>query len=123
MPTYKEIYAKSACNKLKTSRFPFDLDLNIYRGCEHGCKYCYAIYSHDYLGVEKYYEDIYIKINIVEILERELSKKKSERKIINLGSVTDSYQQLEKKYKLMPDILRLMIKYKNPFNQVRFNFA
>ncbi len=114
MPTYKEIYTKSACNKLKTSRFPFDLDLNIYRGCEHGCKYCYAIYSHDYLGDEKYYEDIYIKINIVEMLERELSKKKSKRKIINLGSVTDSYQQLENTYKLMPDILSLMIKYKNP---------
>jgi len=114
MPTYKEIYAKSACNKLKNSKYPFDLDLNIYRGCEHGCKYCYAIYSHDYLGSDKYYEDIYIKINIAEMLERELSKKNSKRKVINLGSVTDSYQELEKTYKLMPDILRLMIKYKNP---------
>lgn len=116
MPIYKEISSKSACNKLKNSKLklPFNWDLNIYRGCEHGCKYCYAIYSHDYLGNGEYFNDIYVKTNIAELLDRELSKKSWKQEVINIGGVTDSYQKAEEKYKLMPDILRLMIKYKNP---------
>lgn len=88
---FKEIYCKAALNRLKR-RFPYRWDLNIYRGCEHGCKYCYALYSHDYLGAKDYYNDIYVKINIVEQLERQLSHPEWKREIVNIGGVTDSYQ-------------------------------
>lgn len=110
---YKEIICSEACNKLKR-KIPYSWDLNIYRGCKHGCKYCYAIYSHQYLEAEEYFDDIYIKTNIVEQLERQLNSPSWKREIVNIGGITDSYQPVEKVYKLMPDILRLMIKYKTP---------
>lgn len=108
-----EIQCHQACNKLKR-KVPFSWDLNIYRGCQHGCVYCYAMYSHDYLKAESYFEDIYVKTNIVEQLEMQLSSSSWKREVVNIGGVTDSYQPLEAKYKFMPDILRLMIKYKTP---------
>lgn len=115
MASYTEMTCSVACNKLKR-KVPYAWDLNIYRGCEHGCKYCYAIYSHDYLNSSstKYSEDIYVKTNIVEQLEKQLSSPSWKREVVNIGGVTDSYQPAEKTYKLMPDILRLMIKYRTP---------
>lgn len=113
MAKYNEINCEVACNKLKR-KIPFAWDLNIYRGCEHGCKYCYAMYSHDYLGSEQYFEDIYVKTNVVEQLEKQLMSTSWKREVVNIGGVTDSYQPIEAQYKLMPDILRLLIKYKTP---------
>ncbi|HEX2974906.1 MAG TPA: radical SAM protein [Bacteroidales bacterium] len=113
MANYKEMSCSTACNRLKR-KIPYGWDLNIYRGCEHGCKYCYAMYSHQYLDSEQYFDDIYIKTNIVELLEQQLSSPSWKREVINIGGVTDSYQPIEAQYKLMPDILRLMIKYKTP---------
>ena len=110
---YKEIYCKTALNPLKR-RFPYRWDLNIYRGCEHGCRYCYAIYSHDYLGSKDYYREIFVKTNIVEKLERELSAPDWKREIVNIGGVTDSYQPAEEHYTLMPEILKLLIRFKTP---------
>ncbi|MBN2165638.1 MAG: radical SAM protein, partial [Marinilabiliaceae bacterium] len=95
-------------------KFPYGWDLNIYRGCEHKCQYCYAMYSHEYLNDDNFAENIYIKTNIVEKLEKELSSKTWKREIINIGGVTDSYQPCEANYKLMPEILKLLIKYKTP---------
>jgi len=113
--TYNEIQAQSALNKLKR-KIPYGWDLNIYRGCAHGCKYCYAMYSHDYLGSNgnKFARDIYVKKNIVEELEKELAAPSWQREVINIGGVTDSYQPAEAKYQLMPQILKLLIKYKTP---------
>lgn len=113
MANYNEMTCSIACNKLKR-KIPFAWDLNIYRGCEHGCKYCYAMYSHQYLDSEQYFDDIYIKTNIVELLEQQLGSPSWKREVINIGGVTDSYQPIEAQYKLMPDILRLLIKYKTP---------
>jgi DNA repair photolyase len=113
MAIYKEMTCKAACNKLKR-KVPFAWDLNIYRGCEHGCKYCYAMYSHDYLGSEEYFRDIYVKTDIADKLERQLASSSWKREIVNIGGVTDSYQPAEEAYKLMPDILKLMIKYQTP---------
>jgi len=72
------------------------------------------MYSHQYLDSELYFEDIYVKTNIVEQLEQQLSCPSWKREVVNIGGVTDSYQPIEAQYKLMPDILRLMIKYKTP---------
>lgn len=113
MPNYKEMTCTVACNQLKR-KIPFAWDLNLYRGCEHGCKYCYAMYSHAYLGSEEFFKDIYIKTNIVEELEKQLGSPSWKREVVNIGGVTDSYQPIEEKYRLMPEILKLMIKYKTP---------
>ncbi|MGE0077668.1 MAG: radical SAM protein [Bacteroidales bacterium] len=108
-----ETECSNALNELKR-KIPYGWDLNIYRGCEHGCKYCYAIYSHDYLNDNGYFENVYVKTNIVEKLENELRSKSWKHEVINIGGVTDSYQPLEKNYAIMPQILKLLIKYKTP---------
>ncbi len=101
-------------NKLKR-KIPYGWDLNIYRGCQHRCKYCFAIYTHKYLDDENnYFNTIFVKSNIVEALEQELRSKSWKREIVNLGGVTDNYQPAEETYRLMPDILKLFIKYKTP---------
>ncbi len=110
---YKEISCEIALNQLKR-RIPYSWDLNVYRGCEHGCKYCYAIYTHDYIGSDNYFGDIYVKTNIIEQLEKQLSNPNWKREIVNIGGVTDSYQPAEEHYKLMPQILKLLIKHKTP---------
>lgn len=110
----EEINVKKALNKLNSKFLPYKYDLNIYRGCSHRCQYCYALYSHRYLETTNFFEKIYIKKNIVEALEKELSSRKWKQEWINLGGVTDSYQAIERQYQIMPKILELMIKYKTP---------
>ncbi len=113
----KEILCKSALHKINSPYLPFHWDLNIYRGCRHGCKYCYALYSHKYLQeyqCNSYFQDIVVKTNIVEQLERQLQKASWKQEAINIGGVTDSYQPIENHYQLMPEILKLLIKYKTP---------
>lgn len=107
-----EISCTTALNKLKR-KIPYGWDLNIYRGCSHHCKYCYAIYSHEYLG-EQDFSKVFAKTNIAEQLDKELSDPKWNREIINIGGVTDSYQKAEETIKIMPDVLKLLIKYKTP---------
>ena len=108
----KEITCSSALHKLKR-KIPYGWDLNIYRGCGHKCRYCYAVYSHEYLG-ETDFSKVYAKINIAEQLDKELSRPGWKREVINLGGVTDSYQPAEADMKLMPAVLRVLIKHKTP---------
>ena len=110
---FREITAQSAINKLKR-KIPYGWDLNIYRGCQHNCRYCYALYSHPYLDAHDFGGEIFVKTNIVELLERELAAKSWKGEVINIGGVTDSYQPAESKYRMMPQILKLLIKYKTP---------
>lgn len=108
-----EMHCESALNRLKR-KIPYGWDLNIYRGCSHACRYCYAIDSHRFLNSDGFFDEIHVKTNIVEQLERELSSPGWKREVINIGGVTDSYQQAEESYQFMPQILRLLIKYKTP---------
>ncbi|UNC92260.1 SPL family radical SAM protein [Candidatus Contubernalis alkaliaceticus] len=111
--SYKEMTVKTALTKLKR-KIPYGWDLNIYRGCEHGCTYCFARYTQKYLNSEDFFGEVFVKTNIVEVLERTLSSHKWKGEVINIGGITDSYQPCEEKYRLMPEILKLMIKYKTP---------
>jgi len=108
-----EITCESALNKLKR-KIQIGSDVIIYRGCSHACNYCYAIYSHQYLNSDGFYDDIFVKTNIVEQLEKELSSPSWKREVINIGGVTDSYQKAEESYRFMPQILKLLIKYRTP---------
>jgi len=114
MVTVTPLNCKKALNKLNCEYLPYKYDLNIYRGCEHACIYCFALYSHKYLKSNDFFGQIYVKTNILEQLEKELKSKSWKRDIINIGGVTDSYQPIEKDYELMPKIIELMIKYKTP---------
>jgi DNA repair photolyase len=113
-PNFIPATCVSALNCLKREN-PYKWDLNIYRGCEHGCKYCYALYSHHYLQDDKdFFDNIYVKTNIVGQLEKALRTPSWKREVINIGSVCDSYQPAEANYRIMPEILKLLIKYKTP---------
>jgi len=111
---YQDYKCKEALYQLKRRGLPYSFDLNVYRGCSHNCQYCYARKSHKYLNSKKYESEIFVKINIAEALEKELKKGRTGGKFINIGGVCDTYQPAEKKFKLMPDILKLLIKYKQP---------
>jgi len=115
MPNITEIRCKQACTEIKNEDLSSSWNLNLYRGCMHRCIYCFAIYSHDYLHEGgNYYDDIYVKVNIANQLEKQLSSPNWKGEPIGICGVTDCYQPLEAKYKLMPDILRVLIKHKNP---------
>ena len=109
----KEITTKSALH-FHERPIPTNWDLNIYRGCTHKCKYCFAQYSHQYLESEDFFGDIYVKTNIAQVLDRELSRKKWKNDQINIGGVTDSYQPWEKHYEIMPQVLKIIEKHKTP---------
>lgn len=114
---YKEIECKSALNKIKTNKYPFTYSLNVYRGCVHSCPYCYARYTHWYLGYEKpedYDNIIFVKANIDKVLEKELSKPCWKKELVSLGTATDSFQPIEKKYQLTRKCLELFSKYNTP---------
>ncbi len=110
---YETVRAKSALHRLEHG-VPYSYDLNVYRGCQHGCRYCFAQYSHGYLNDPDFFSTVYVKTNIAECLERELSNPRWKRALINLGGVTDSYQEAEATFRLMPDIWRLLIRYRTP---------
>lgn len=108
----EKINCKTALNKLKR-KIPYGWDLNIYRGCKNGCRYCYALYTHDYLG-EDNFSKVFAKVNVAELLDRELSQPVWSREVVNIGGETDSYQEAEAEMKLMPDVLKVLIKHKTP---------
>ncbi|MBR3628767.1 MAG: radical SAM protein [Elusimicrobia bacterium] len=116
MTKYIEINSKTACNRINSNFLPFNWDLNIYRGCEHKCQYCFALYSHKYINSTEFFDEIYVKKNIVECFEKQISSRRWKQTTVNIGGVTDSYQPAEKEYKLMPEILKLCIKYKVPIS-------
>jgi DNA repair photolyase len=109
----KEITVKSALH-YHESEMPCHWDVNVYRGCGHGCKYCFAQYSHNYLDSADFFDDIFVKSNIAEVLDKELSKKSWKKPRINLAGVTDSYQPAEAQYQKMPEILKILTRHRNP---------
>lgn len=95
----------------------FDRSINAYRGCEHGCSYCFARPTHSYLGHSpglEFERDIYVKVNAVEQLKRELADKRYKPKPIAMGTNTDPYQPSERKHKLTREILRVLLETRHP---------
>jgi DNA repair photolyase len=111
MTKVKEIICKSI---LSTSGIPgIDYALNPYVGCEHGCIYCYAVFMKRFTGHnETWGEFVDIKINAQEVLKKQLAKIKPGK--ISIGTVTDGYQPLEKKYKITRSCLKELMKYEYP---------
>lgn len=109
-----EIECKSAFRKLKKRIGPYQHDMNIYRGCEHRCAYCYALYSQRYMDQSDFYHDVFVKRNIATVLEKQLASPHWTRQLISIGSVCDSYQPIEQELQMMRDVLPLMIRYRTP---------
>ncbi|HRK25047.1 MAG TPA: PA0069 family radical SAM protein [Beijerinckiaceae bacterium] len=95
----------------------FDRSINPYRGCEHGCSYCYARPSHAYLGLSAgldFETRLFAKPNAAELLERELSEPGYQPKLIALGANTDPYQPIERDWKITRAILQVLAEARHP---------
>jgi len=109
--------AKSVITRNDSPDIPFDRSINPYRGCEHGCSYCFARQTHAYLGHSAgidFERDIYVKVNAVEVLRHELSSTRYKAKPIAIGTNTDPYQPLERKHKIMREILKVLLEARHP---------
>jgi DNA repair photolyase len=90
---------------------PFDQSINPYRGCEHGCVYCFARPTHAYLGLSpglEFETKLFAKPDAARLLEREIGKPNYEVKTLAIGTNTDPYQPVEKKYRIMREILEVL---------------
>jgi len=108
--TFHEILAKSALNRVPggDSTLPFGWTVNPYRGCSHACVYCFARPTHEYLdldGGDDFDRQIVVKLNVAEVLARELARPSWGRDPVALGTNTDPYQRAEGRYRLMPGIV------------------
>lgn len=110
--TFHEVLSKSALNHVPgASRMPFAWTINPYRGCSHACTYCFARGTHEYLDLDggaDFDSQIVVKVNVVEVLEKELRRGSWEHETVALGTNTDPYQRAEGRYKLMPGIIETL---------------
>lgn len=101
----------------KSPDLPFDRSINPYRGCEHGCAYCYARPSHANMGLSPgldFESRLFAKSNIVDALEKQIRKPGYACRAIMLGANTDPYQPIEKTRQLSRKILQLLSDYQHP---------
>ncbi|MDO1581205.1 PA0069 family radical SAM protein [Rhizobium oryzicola] len=96
---------------------PFDRSINPYRGCEHGCIYCFARPTHSYMGLSAgldFEAKLFAKPDAPRLLERELSKRDYKVRTIAIGTNTDPYQPIEKEWRVMRQILEVLAKANHP---------
>eukprot|EP01037_Dinobryon_pediforme_P019825 gene19825-20312_t len=96
---------------------PFDRSINPYRGCEHGCSYCFARPTHAYMGLSPgldFETRLFAKPNAAALLERELSQAGYQPKTIAIGTNTDPYQPIERRYRIMREVLEVLEKASHP---------
>jgi len=95
----------------------FDASINPYRGCEHGCVYCYARPTHEYLGMSAgldFETKIMVKEDAPVLLRKELTAKKWKPQALAISGVTDCYQPIERKFKLTRQCLQVLLDFRNP---------
>ena len=95
----------------------FDRSINPYRGCEHGCIYCFARPTHAFLGLSPgldFETKLFAKTNAAEVLERELADPKYQVRTMAIGTNTDPYQPIERRYRIMRRILEVLSETNHP---------
>ena len=109
--------AKSIISTNDSPDISFEQSINPYRGCEHGCIYCYARPTHCYLGHSAgldFETKLYAKVNAAELLERELGHPRYIPKFIALGAVTDPYQPIEREHRITRAVLEVLDRTSHP---------
>jgi DNA repair photolyase len=118
--TFHEVHAKSALNRVPGgSPMPFAWTVNPYRGCTHGCVYCFARKSHTYLELDAGHDfdtQIVVKTNVGSVLRKEVSSSRWGREHVAMGTNTDPYQRAEGRYRLMPEIIGALSDAGTPFS-------
>lgn len=109
--------SRSVLSPNDASDLSFDYGLNPYRGCEHGCAYCYARTYHEYLGFSAgldFESKIVVKPDAPELLEKTLASRTYKPGLISLSGVTDCYQPIERKLALTRRCLEVLARFRNP---------
>lgn len=112
---YQEVSCRSALNPVKG--MPFAWTLNPYRGCTHGCHYCFARRYHTQFEMDAgddFASVILVKHNFVEVLRRELDRPSWNREPVALGTATDPYQPIEGSYKLTRGTIEALLRARTP---------
>jgi DNA repair photolyase len=111
---YFALDSRSALNRESSGRMPFDWTLNPYRGCEFGCKYCYARYTHEFMELRDgldFERKIFAKVNAPQLLRGELVRARDRGQSIALGTATDPYQPAEKQFEITRRILEVFANF------------
>lgn len=111
--------ARSVISRNKSPDIQFEASINPYRGCAHGCIYCYARPSHAYVGLSPgldFETRLFYKADAARLLEAELNAKNYRCVPLMLGANTDPYQPIEKIYKVTRSVLEVLLRYKHPVN-------
>ncbi|MFU1928777.1 PA0069 family radical SAM protein [Bordetella hinzii] len=122
--TVKPEQARKLLSRNDSPDIPFDVAVNPYRGCEHGCVYCYARPTHAYLGYSPgldFETRLVAKANAVQALRAELARPGYKVSPINIGSATDVYQPIERTWRLTRGLLELMVETGHPLTLVTKN--
>jgi DNA repair photolyase len=119
-PISTRLYKDSSRSVISYNRSPdigFDRSINPYRGCEHGCIYCFARPTHAWLGLSPgldFESQLYYKSDAAELLKKELAKPRYQCQPLALGAVTDPYQPIERELKLTREILQILSDCEHP---------
>ncbi|MDM9623764.1 PA0069 family radical SAM protein [Rhizobium sp. S96] len=112
---------RTAITRNESPDIPFDRSINPYRGCEHGCIYCFARPTHAYMGLSAgldFEAKLFAKPDAAKLLERELAKPGYKPRVIAIGTNTDPYQPIEKEWRIMRQILDVLEKANHPVSIV-----
>jgi DNA repair photolyase len=115
-----QFYKDATCSILTHNDSPdvgFDTSVNPYRGCEHGCIYCYARPTHEYLGLSAgldFESKILVKENAPELLRAELSSPRWKPRVVVMSGVTDCYQPVERRLRITRRCLEVFAEFRNP---------
>ncbi len=113
--------AKSILSRNASPDIPFKVSLNPYRGCEHGCIYCFARPTHSYLGLSPgldFESKLFAKTNAAELLRRELAHPSYKPEHIAIGVNTDAYQPCEREYRLTRQVLEVLSECQHPVGMI-----
>jgi DNA repair photolyase len=107
----QEEQARRIITRNESPDISFDRSINPYRGCEHGCAYCFARPTHAYMGLSPgldFETKLFAKPNAAKLLEKELAKPGYEVRTMAIGTNTDPYQPIERRYRIMREILEVL---------------
>jgi len=122
--TILEDDSQSILTKNNSPDIPYTFSINVYRGCEHGCSYCYARPYHEFLGFNAgldFESKIVVKRRAAELLESALSNPKWQPQTIAMSGVTDCYQPLERKLKITRQCLEVLSRFRQPVGIITKN--
>ncbi len=115
--SYYRDFSRSIIARNESPDVGFETSINPYRGCEHGCIYCYARPTHEYLGFSAgldFESKIMVKTDAPELLEAELSSPRWQPQVIVMSGVTDPYQPVERRLEITRGCLQVLAKFRNP---------